>query len=782
MNKHRLLSILAAGLAIAPLASADLVMHFPMEARSGRLVEQVSNSRFAINGQFSAENVPGAVGQALRFDGYTTRIDGSISNSVPEDTKQMTISMWVAIQAYPIVLPDVYTTDRVNIFSCLDEANKSGFSVGISFEGKWTFKTYVGGWPVEVNIDTPMPTYQWNNIVAVIDCSSARKLTLYLNGEEVGSSRVNGTLKLGPGNLIIGHNASDNYLGEFCTTAFNGVIDEVQVWDEIVDLATIQSWSPENEADLSIPESRFADDLLRPRFHGMPDAGWTNECHGMVYSAGRYHVFFQKNANGPYMCRLHWGHISSENLYDWREEPIAIMPGDYYDIKGCWSGAVFTDPVIGNGRPYIIYTGVDYGHASIIGATPKNDALLQWTKQGELIPNRPDGLSDDFRDPYFFRNGDNAYIIVGTNKDGVGACTLHRYNASNGSWSNDGSIFFRGSNSAQDGFFWEMSNITQMANGKWLFTATPLGASSGVRSLYWTGSINADGTFAPDANFPFGKPIELSNGNGFGLLSPTVYNHDGKTLCLGIVPDILGGGDNYRLGWAHCYSLPREWTLGTDGLLEQKPYSGLVGLRSATSFSKSNFSLSGNMDLGEVSGRAVELCGVFTIGSGPFGFKFFKGGSGEASIYYNPTSNSVVLDCSRLYRIVNDGGSFNGLYTMPLPEVLPTGSELKLDVFIDHSIVDVFVNDRWASSVRIFPTENDADGVQAYATNGDVTVKSLNAWVLDPKSSGGIADITVDENAPVEFFNLQGVRVSGDLTPGLYIRRQGSIATKIAVK
>lgn len=46
----------------------------------------------------------------------------------------------------------------------------------------------------------------------------------------------------------------------------------------------------------------------------------------------------------------------------------------------------------------------------------------------------------------------------------------------------------------------------------------------------------------------------------------------------------------------------------------------------------------------------------------------------------------------------------------------------------------------------------------------------------------GITDITADEDAPVEFFNLQGVRLSGDLTPGLYIRRQGSVATKIAVK
>lgn len=46
----------------------------------------------------------------------------------------------------------------------------------------------------------------------------------------------------------------------------------------------------------------------------------------------------------------------------------------------------------------------------------------------------------------------------------------------------------------------------------------------------------------------------------------------------------------------------------------------------------------------------------------------------------------------------------------------------------------------------------------------------------------GITDITADEDAPVEFFNLQGVRVNGELTTGLYIRRQGSSASKFVVK
>ncbi len=36
-----------------------------------------------------------------------------------------------------------------------------------------------------------------------------------------------------------------------------------------------------------------------------------------------------------------------------------------------------------------------------------------------------------------------------------------------------------------------------------------------------------------------------------------------------------------------------------------------------------------------------------------------------------------------------------------------------------------------------------------------------------------------DEEAPVEYFNLQGQRVNGELAPGIYIRRQGSSVTKV---
>lgn len=47
--------------------------------------------------------------------------------------------------------------------------------------------------------------------------------------------------------------------------------------------------------------------------------------------------------------------------------------------------------------------------------------------------------------------------------------------------------------------------------------------------------------------------------------------------------------------------------------------------------------------------------------------------------------------------------------------------------------------------------------------------------------STGIEDVTVDENAPVEYYNLQGIRVANPEN-GIFIRRQGNKTSKVLVK
>ena len=760
-------------LSFLPLAlttQADLVAHFSMDVKGGMIEESVSGSKYAVEGNFTPENLPGAVGEALRFDGYTSHVKASLG-SILSDSKTMTVSLWVATPSYPIIQIDTDTKEKTPIISCLDRDKKTGFGFYLGFNGKYSFETYIGGWPLSVEADTPLPTYQWNNLVAVIDCEN-RTTKLYNNGQEVGSGKASGSISFEGGDFYMGQGTESRMAGPFQLMSFNGLIDDISVWNEAKSQEEIASWKPENEANLDIPASRFADQLLRPRFHGMPAAGWTNECHGMTYSDGRYHLFFQKNADGPYMARLHWGHISSENLYDWREEKIAIAPGDWYDIKGCWSGCIFSDDEITGGKPNAIYTAVDYVKAMIAQASPETDALDNWVKSeaNPIINGRPGGLSDDFRDPYFFRNGDNAYIIVGSSKDGVGTTTLHRYEPSTKTWSNNGDLFFTGVNKATDGTFWEMPNVTLMPDGRWLFTATPLGTSQGVRTLYWTGSIAADGKFVPDADSSSPRLVEMNSREGFGLLSPTIYNHDGKTIVIGIVPDKLPSSENWKLGWAHCYSLPREWTLAEDGSLIQKPASGLKGLRTETMYSNTAFDLSGTVALSPVSGRSVEICGSFEVGSSAFGFNIFKSTAGEGKIYYNPASGELIADFTGINRIKNDNGVYDGIYRCPLPVKPAIGEPLKINVFIDHSILDIFVNDRWATSIRIFPTDTDANGIEAFA-DSTIKVNELKAWTLDAGNGSGIESVWCDPSGSDDIYTIQGMRISrqAPLSSGLYV-------------
>ena len=292
-----------------------------------------------------------------------------------------------------------------------------------------------------------------------------------------------------------------------------------------------------------------------------------------------------------------------------------------------------------------------------------------------------------------------------------------------------------------------MPNITLMGGGKWLFTCTPLGMGSGVRTLCWVGTIGSDGKFVPDGNGVQYLEMGGISRDGYGLLSPTIYQKDGKTLLMGIVPDKLPSRDNYNMGWAHNYSLPREISLTADGTLVQKPYSGLTGMRTTTTVSR-NLTLNGTESLTPVSGRQIELLGEFTVTDGQMGFNFLKSGNNKVSLTYDAASGNLTLDMTTLSRTANDNGSYRGVYSAALPRKVGVGETLKLHVFLDGSIADIFVNDMWAYSVRLFPT--DAAQVEAEAFATAPTTVRVCAWTLDPTLTATPDGVAGDVNGDGE--------------------------------
>lgn len=69
--------------------------------------------------------------------------------------------------------------------------------------------------------------------------------------------------------------------------------------------------------------------------------------------------------------------------------------------------------------------------------------------------------------------------------------------------------------------------------------------------------------------------------------------------------------------------------------------------------------------------------------------------------------------------------------------------------------------------------EPRTDGV-----NGQLRINSLTFEVAPVQT--GVTSVTADQNAPAEYYNLQGIRVARP-TQGVYLRRQGGVTTKVVL-
>ena len=55
---------------------------------------------------------------------------------------------------------------------------------------------------------------------------------------------------------------------------------------------------------------------------------------------------------------------------------------------------------------------------------------------------------------------------------------------------------------------------------------------------------------------------------------------------------------------------------------------------------------------------------------------------------------------------------------------------LKLRVFIDRSVVEVFANERQYLAMRVYPGRKDSLGVSLLARGQDAVMKRLNVWQM----------------------------------------------------
>ncbi|MGD8200897.1 glycoside hydrolase family 32 protein [Ornithinimicrobium sp. W1679] len=158
-------------------------------------------------------------------------------------------------------------------------------------------------------------------------------------------------------------------------------------------------------------------------YHLRPRSGWLNDPNGMVFTGGRWHVFYQHNPEAARHDRIAWGHASSTDLLRWEHHPVAFGPTEGGpDAFGCWSGVVVptADGAVA------LYTGVvDETQVSTVCLRHGDEDLVLWSAP-QVVGAQPGAPVRVMRDPFVLQHGGRRWALLGAGlEDGTPAVLLY---------------------------------------------------------------------------------------------------------------------------------------------------------------------------------------------------------------------------------------------------------------------------------------------------------------------------------------------------------------------
>jgi beta-fructofuranosidase len=450
-------------------------------------------------------------------------------------------------------------------------------------------------------------------------------------------------------------------------------------------------------------------DPTRPVYHFRPPAQWMNDICGAIYYSGYYHAFYQYNPfSGDRWGANYslWGHARSADLVHWENLPWALLPLTDRGERRCNSGCVTLD---GNGRPMIFYTFVParkdatrLGKREHWAASPLDDELVQWrrVKNEPLMAAGMNGVPEDvnggWSDPFVFKSSGRTFVTF-KSCDGL-VCEARDKELTQ--WQYAGRMA---------GVSGECPNFFPLQD-KWVLIRSTQPIS------YVLGEFDAE-TIAFETSgsasvldYGFGKNPPRDRSWTRGLYGTNAFtDKNGRRILLGWIC-----GFKPKRGWNGCMSLPRVLTLDKDQRLIQTPAPGLEKLRGKHVEIKDLSVKSAEKKLDAVRGDTLEIVADFAVADAEaFGLRVRRSADGNSAITMRYAKGSLKV-----------GGT-------EVPLKLATRSKtLTLHVFIDKSVLEVFVNEGVTSVTRVeYPGEEDL-GVSVFAENGSVTLKSLNAWKM----------------------------------------------------
>lgn len=449
-----------------------------------------------------------------------------------------------------------------------------------------------------------------------------------------------------------------------------------------------------------------------PSFHIEPRQGWLNDPNGLCQFRGRYHAYYQYAPNWPTDELKYWGHVVSDDLISWEDLGVALAPDIQLDRSGVFSGCTWVDK---GGAPdggdlmRVFYTGnvvdtfdderVDWGReANQIMTTSENG--LHFSPKKALLTNAdyPASCTLHVRDPKVWEQDGCLHMLLGARQRGpldtdnpdargdFGSVLVYDSHDKGESWQLRRTILPKNAAVAHlvFGYMWECPNVIRMGDREFL-AVCPQGLPS--ESYRWQNLWQAGYFPLPEHEKIIDiDAVPLDNftewDHGFDFYAPQIFADErGRTISIGWMGTFDHSYTSVPEGMdrAHTMTLPREITLGADGLLRQWPVTELDNYRGEARALPCGKSLVSDSLAADVILKQIEdgdaqiwlndVLEVF-VESGSFGIRFAQTEAG-ALASAGRQSRSIRLESLDDLRMIVDGSTIE-IYVNGGAEVFST--------------------------------------------------------------------------------------------------------------